>query len=290
MEELNKTQVILLTLFITFVTSVATGIVTVTLLDQSPPGITQTINRVVERTIEKVTPGKTEVKETKILLTQDDILSEIVPLVKPSLVRIVLSSPTAATEEGVEIAQEGGAPASSSLPNQAAVVLADTLAVNEIGTGFVISSDGLVVTSSSLDLARGVLHSVFVNKKEYTANVVTSDDVLGFSILKIENNDNTKFTPVSFSTTPIRLGQTVFVLGNNLNRTTASIGTVNSVLDSSDISLGSYKTNIKSDDTNIGGPVLDTKGTVVGINFSSGGVVPIKFVTAYLASSTPRGR
>ena len=80
MEGLTKQQIVLVALLISFVTSIATGIVTVALMDQAPPGVTQTINRVVERTIEKVVPTPSQnqsaavvTKET-IVVKEDDLV------------------------------------------------------------------------------------------------------------------------------------------------------------------------------------------------------------------------
>lgn len=54
-EDLNKTQLLLLTLLVNFVTSIATGVLTVSLLDDNSPTVTQTVNRIVERTVDTVT-------------------------------------------------------------------------------------------------------------------------------------------------------------------------------------------------------------------------------------------
>ncbi|MEK7063762.1 MAG: hypothetical protein AAB955_03700 [Patescibacteria group bacterium] len=77
-EQLSKTQIILLVLLVTFVTSIATGIVTVSLLAQAPPAVTQTVNHVIQRTVEAVAPvtGEiTTIKETTVVVKEDDLIT-----------------------------------------------------------------------------------------------------------------------------------------------------------------------------------------------------------------------
>jgi len=80
-EQLTKTQIILLTLLVSFVTSIATGIVTVTLMDQAPPAITRTINRVVEKTIQTVVPDTTQtasVKKEIVIVKEQNVVADVV--------------------------------------------------------------------------------------------------------------------------------------------------------------------------------------------------------------------
>ncbi len=77
-EHLNKFQLVLLALLVSFVTSIATGIVTVTLLAQAPPAVTETINHVVERTIQTVVPqAASSTKQTTqtVIVNQDDLIT-----------------------------------------------------------------------------------------------------------------------------------------------------------------------------------------------------------------------
>ena len=81
MEDLNKNQIVLLTLLVSFVTSIATGIITTSLLQQAPVEVVRNINSIVEKTIEKVTPatvtttspaGTKEV--TTIIVKEEDVI------------------------------------------------------------------------------------------------------------------------------------------------------------------------------------------------------------------------
>lgn len=81
-EDLSTTQIILLALLVSFVTSIATGIVTVSLLSQAPPAVTNTVNQIVERTIETVVPQESggtvtqTVKETTVVVKEDDLITD----------------------------------------------------------------------------------------------------------------------------------------------------------------------------------------------------------------------
>lgn len=79
-EDLSKTQLLLLTILVNFVTAIATAVMTVTLLDEAPPTVTQTVNRIVERTVESAAqvtaplPGIVT-KETTVIIKDEDLLA-----------------------------------------------------------------------------------------------------------------------------------------------------------------------------------------------------------------------
>lgn len=78
-EDLSKTQLLLLTILVNFVTAIATSVLAVSLLDQAPPTVTQTVNHIVERTVEQaaqVTPLPGIVtKQTTVVIKDEDLLA-----------------------------------------------------------------------------------------------------------------------------------------------------------------------------------------------------------------------
>ncbi len=148
-EQLNKSQIVLLTLLVSFVTSIATGIVTVSLMDQAPPVIAQTVNRVIERTVETVVPASqgaaaAVVREHTVVVKESELISQAVTRVSPSVVRLYNSDAETATflGFGVVLSTEGS-------------IVSDGAAVGDLKEVVVALSDGTrmsaVVGSSEKD-------------------------------------------------------------------------------------------------------------------------------------------
>ncbi|MEA2701518.1 MAG: serine protease Do [Candidatus Parcubacteria bacterium] len=78
-EDLSKAQLLLLTVLVNFVVSIATGVLTVSFLDQAPANITQTVNRIVDHTVETIsTPiqvATTAVKPTPAAPSGEQLLT-----------------------------------------------------------------------------------------------------------------------------------------------------------------------------------------------------------------------
>src|ERR1035437_2967942 len=77
-KELNKSQLILLAVLLSFITSIATGITTVTLMQQAPKSITVPVNRIVQQTVDKIeqVEGKT-ITQTVVIKEEDLVVGAI---------------------------------------------------------------------------------------------------------------------------------------------------------------------------------------------------------------------
>ena len=105
-KDLNKTQLILLAILLSFVVSVATGIVTVTLLQQAPSGVTQTINRVVQQTIEKAVPDYIPGTTQTVVVKEDDLVVDAVSKTRVNIVPLFATAD--ATDSLMDVYSAGG--------------------------------------------------------------------------------------------------------------------------------------------------------------------------------------
>jgi hypothetical protein len=113
-EHLSKHQIVLLAFLVSFVSSIVTGIVTVTLLGQAPPGVTKTINQIVERTVQTVVPATqsaaaTTVTQKTVVVKDDDLTAQSIAAVQKSIVRIVGKGDTQLIARGVIVSSKGAA-------------------------------------------------------------------------------------------------------------------------------------------------------------------------------------
>lgn len=216
-EELSKAQLILLTILINFVTSVATGILTVSLLDQAPQVVTQTINRVVDRTIEKV--------------------SETVP-------SIVQPSPAPSTQDLVMSAIATNAGLTAALYDAKTGTSTPALTL-----GVFIPDARLVVTADRETLPQEVLVE-FANDTRAKAAFSHRDS--GLVVYKFADSVTVPkiATPQLVSSKDLKLGQTAIAIGIDGS---ASTGIVSRISSSGvhttlpDIGAGSVVVNLSGD-------------------------------------------
>ncbi len=114
LEQLTKHQIILLTLLVSFVTSIATGIVTVSLMDQAPAGVTQVVDQIIEHTVQTVVPptqsaAATTAVEKTVVVSGDDMAAQSIAAVQKSMIRIVATGSDSLVSRGVIVDAKGTA-------------------------------------------------------------------------------------------------------------------------------------------------------------------------------------
>jgi serine protease Do len=151
-----------------------------------------------------------------------------------------------------------------------------------VGSGFVITPDGYVVTNNHVVSNADTVKVTFDNKKSYDAKVIGTDSKTDLALLKIESKDTFDFVPLS--TRDAKVGDWVMAVGNPFGLG----GTVTAGIVSArgrDIGSGPYDDFLQIDASinkgNSGGPSFNLEGEVIGVNsaiFSpSGGSVGIGF-------------
>src|SRR3990172_4398475 len=145
------------------------------------------------------------------------------------------------------------------------------------GTGFIISSDGYVITNKHVVNDKDSTFSIFLSHgTEYKSQLLDPDPVNDLAIVKIDGKDLP--TVMLGDSDDIQVGQTVLAIGNSLNeyRQTVSKGIV-SGLDRTIVATdesgqdeeqldGIIQTDAAINPANSFGPFLYLSGEVIGIN------------------------
>ncbi|MGY8564955.1 DegQ family serine endoprotease [Paracidovorax citrulli] len=153
-----------------------------------------------------------------------------------------------------------------------------------MGSGFIISPDGYVLTNHHVVADAGEVKVKLGDRREFTAKVVGSDQQYDVALLKIDAK-NLPTVRVGDSNT-LKPGQWVVAIGSPFGLDhSVTAGVVSAVGRSTGGQDQRYvpfiQTDVAINQGNSGGPLLNTRGEVVGINsqiFSaSGGYMGISF-------------
>lgn len=150
------------------------------------------------------------------------------------------------------------------------------------GSGFIISSDGLVMTNAHVVADADELIVRLTDKREFKGKVLGSDTQTDIAIVKIDAKD----LPVlrMGDSSKLKVGEWVAAIGSPFGLdNTVTAGIVSAV--SRDLPSDQYvpfiQTDVAVNPGNSGGPLFNMKGEVVGINsqiFStSGGFMGLSF-------------
>jgi serine protease Do len=147
------------------------------------------------------------------------------------------------------------------------------------GSGFFVSSDGLIVTNKHVVDQKNAEYTVFTNDgKKHVAKVVARDPVLDIALIKIDPLVGGGFPYLTLGNSDtLEVGQSVIAIGNALGefRNTVSVGVVSGLARSITAGDNSGSTEvldhvIQTDAAinpgNSGGPLLNLQGEVIGVN------------------------
>ncbi|MDP2720854.1 MAG: trypsin-like peptidase domain-containing protein [bacterium] len=235
-------------------------------------------------------PKTTNLQEVKqngervVRTVEESAVIDVVDSASPAVVSIVAQTVSLDPIQGVRQNQQG------------------------IGTGFIVKSDGVILTNSHVVANESISYKVVAkDKKAYVVKKIDRDPTIDFAILKI---DAKQLPIVSLGdSNSIRVGQKVVAIGNALGQfdNTVTVGVISGIgrgVTASD-TLGVFQETLENiiqtdaalNPGNSGGPLLDLSGNVIGINFATtvgaenlGFVIPINEVKGVLNQYYEKGR
>ncbi|KKQ36852.1 MAG: protease Do [Candidatus Woesebacteria bacterium GW2011_GWA1_37_7] len=196
------------------------------------------------------------------ILTEESVVVDVAEKVSPSVVTVSVQTPRRRVLEfspfgGLRSRLEGGEP-------------------QDIGTGFVVSKDGLIVTNKHVVASDATYKVVTKDGKEYETKQISRDPSNDIAVIKIDAGD---LQPVELGdSSNLKVGHFVIAIGTALGefRHTVTTGVISGL--GRGITAGNafegyveklddvIQTDAAINPGNSGGPLLNSAGQVIGIN------------------------
>lgn len=149
-----------------------------------------------------------------------------------------------------------------------------------VGSGFIISADGYVLTNAHVVDGADDVYVTLTDKREYKAKMIGVDKRTDVAVVKIEGNSLPRLT--IGDPNKLRVGEWVIAIGSPFGLdNTVTAGIISAKARDTGDYLPLIQTDVAVNPGNSGGPLINLRGEVVGINSQiysrSGGYMGISF-------------
>jgi serine protease Do len=149
-----------------------------------------------------------------------------------------------------------------------------------VGSGFIISVDGFVLTNAHVVDGADDVYVTLTDKREYKAKIIGVDKRTDVAVVKIEGSNLPRLT--IGDPNKLRVGEWVIAIGSPFGLdNTVTAGIISAKARDTGDYLPLIQTDVAVNPGNSGGPLINMRGEVVGINSQiysrSGGYMGISF-------------
>lgn len=149
-----------------------------------------------------------------------------------------------------------------------------------VGSGFIISADGFVLTNAHVVEGSDDVYVTLTDKREYKAKIIGVDKRTDVAVVKIEGSNLPRLT--IGDPNRLRVGEWVIAIGSPFGLdNTVTAGIISAKARDTGEYLPLIQTDVAVNPGNSGGPLINMRGEVVGINSQiysrSGGYMGISF-------------
>ena len=149
-----------------------------------------------------------------------------------------------------------------------------------VGSGFIISGDGFVLTNAHVVDGADEVYVTLTDKREFKAKIIGVDKRTDVAVVKIEGS-NLPRLPIG-DPNKLRVGEWVIAIGSPFGLdNTVTAGIISAKARDTGDYLPLIQTDVAVNPGNSGGPLINMRGEVIGINSQiysrSGGYMGISF-------------